>query len=84
MMSKRLRVGVAAALLMAACHAMWAMLVAAGWAQPVIDFVFRIHFIQPPYTILAFSISTAVVLIAVVSAIGFVMGYVLALIWDRF
>lgn len=84
MASKPLRVGLVAALFMAACHTIWALLVTTGWAQPVIDFVFWMHFIQPPYTIEPFNIWISVVLVTVVSAIGFAVGYVFALIWDMF
>ena len=84
MTSKPLRVGLVFALFMAACHTMWAMLVATGWAQPVIDFIFWAHFIQPLYTIAPFSIWISLVLVTVVSAVGFAMGYVFALIWEMF
>jgi hypothetical protein len=83
MTSKSLRFGLVGALFLGACHLMWAMLVAMGWAQSVINFIFWIHFIQPPYTIAPFDIWIAAILVTVVSAVGFAMGYVLAVIWDR-
>jgi K+-sensing histidine kinase KdpD len=61
---------------------MWSVLVAAGLAQLVIDWIFRLHFIQPPYTITAFNLGTAVTLIVVTSVIGFVMGWLFAAIWN--
>ena len=82
-MTRPVRFGLIFALFMAACHTVWAALVAVGWAQPVIDFLFWIHFIQPPYTIAPFAIWIAIVLVTVVSAIGFAIGYVFAFIWDR-
>jgi hypothetical protein len=48
-------------------HAVWAALVAFGFAQPIVDFIFWMHFIKPVYTIGPFNIGTALVLIAVTS-----------------
>jgi len=63
-------------------HLCWSILVALGWAQPVIDFVFWMHFIKPIYVIEPFAIARAAILIAATAGIGFVMGSVFALIWN--
>jgi hypothetical protein len=70
------------AIFFALVHAMWAGVVAFGWAQPFMDFIFRLHFITPPYTIETFEMSRAVLLVAVTGAIGFVAGLFFALIWN--
>jgi len=59
-------------------------LVAAGWAQPVIDFVFWMHFIKPVYVIQPFNLGTATVLVVVTVVIGFVVGSVFAVLWNWF
>ncbi len=44
-------------------HLCWSILVALGWAQPVIDFVFWMHFIKPIYVIEPFAIAKAAILL---------------------
>ena len=63
-------------------HLCWSILVAAGWAQPVINFVFWMHFIKPIYVIEPFEFVRAVILIVVTGGVGFVIGWVFALIWN--
>lgn len=63
-------------------HLCWSILVALRWAQPVIDFVFWMHFIKPIYVIEPFEIARAAILIVVTAGIGFVIGSVFALVWN--
>jgi hypothetical protein len=56
--------------------------VAVGVAQALIDFLFRVHFIQPPYIIAPFRADLAVALIVITAVIGYLMGWVLAAIWN--
>ena len=68
--------------LLFASHSLWATLVALEWAQPVMDFMFRIHFIRPVYAITSFDTGTALLLIALTAAVGYAMGFVLAVLWN--
>jgi polyferredoxin len=63
-------------------HLIWSLLVALGLAQLVINWIFRLHFIQPPYTITAFNFGTAFILIAVTFVSGFVLGWLFGAIWN--
>lgn len=63
-------------------HLCWAILVALGWAQPIIDFIFWAHFIKPIYVIEPFEIGRAVILLVLTSAVGFAIGAAFALIWN--
>ena len=63
-------------------HLCWSILVAFGWAQPVIDFVFWMHFIKPIYVIEPFAIARAAILIVATTGVGFVFGSVFALAWN--
>lgn len=76
------RLGLVLAPLLGGWHLLWALLVALGWAQPVIDFIFWIHFIKPIYVIEPFDIERSVILIAVTSSIGYAGGYCLGLLWN--
>lgn len=64
-------------------HLSWALLVASGFAQSFIDWIFRLHFIQPPYTITTFHVGTALGLIAVTFSIGYLLGWLFGAIWNR-
>jgi hypothetical protein len=77
------KAGFALAALMGAWHLTWSLLVALGLAQPLVDFLFWIHFIKPIYIIEPFGIGRAAILVAVTSGIGYVTGLVFALLWNR-
>jgi hypothetical protein len=76
------KAGLAVALVLGGLHLCWSILVALKWAQPVIDFVFWMHFIKPIYVIEPFEISRAAILVVVTAGIGFVVGSVFALVWN--
>jgi hypothetical protein len=76
------KAGLAFGGLMGSWHLFWALLVALGLAQPLIDFIFWMHFIKPIYVISPFNIGTALVLIGTTSLIGYALGMILAGIWN--
>ncbi len=64
-------------------HLLWAIIVAIGWGQPLIDFIFWMHFLKPVFVVEPFAGGRAVVLIAVTSAIGYFLGVIGAVLWNR-
>ena len=65
-------------------HFVWSFLVAVGIGQWLLDWVFRLHFIQPAYVVRAFNPAFAVALIIVTSVLGYLFGSVAAAIWNWF
>ncbi len=81
-MTNPVRVGFVFGLLLALGHTGWSILVALGWAQKFIDFIFWLHFVAPPYHIEAFDFARALMLVAVTFIVGFVVGTVAGAIWN--
>ena len=75
--------GISLGALFGALHLGWALLVAVGWAQPLMDFIFRLHFIRPVYAITPFDLGSAALLVLITALSGFAMGYVFAALWNR-
>jgi hypothetical protein len=48
------------------------------------DFVFRLHMITPLFQIAPFSLGNAVGLVAFTAGFGYLMGFVMGTIWNRF
>ena len=78
-----IKAGVTFGMLLGVWHLCWSLLVAVGWAQPLIDFVFWMHFIRPVYVIQPFSLPIAAVLIVVTTVIGFVIAFLFGLLWNK-
>ena len=79
-----IKAGLALGVVIALIHASWALIVAAGLAQRLVDIIFWLHFVQPLYIILPFDIATALMLVGIAAVCGFVVGLVFAMVWNRF
>jgi len=67
---------------LAGLHLIWVVLVAAGAAQPLIDFIFRIHMMEADAVVGEFAFGPAVLLLLVTAAVGYVTGAALAAVWN--
>lgn len=74
--------GLSAGIVIGLWHFAWAALVASGYAQPLLDFVLRLHFLEFKYALAPFAVSTAAMLVALTFAVGFLFGLVFAVVWN--
>ncbi len=77
------RVGLVFGAFLGGWHVLWSILVAIGWAQPLLNFVFWAHMLKPIYVVAGFNATAAVTLVVVTSAAGYVIGYLGAWLWNR-
>ena len=76
------RSGLTLAVVLAGLHLIWIVLVAAGAAQPLLDFIFRIHMMEADTAVGEFAFGSAVLLLLVTAAVGYVTGASLAAVWN--
>ena len=81
-MISKAKLGVVVGSALGAWHLGWALLVAFGIAQWLIDWTFRLHFIEPVWVITTFRPGLAIALIVLTSVLGFVTGWVAAGVWN--
>ncbi len=77
------RVGLVLALMAGGIHVLWSLIVAMGWGQSLINFIFWVHFIKPVYEIEPFNIGTALLLVLVTASIGYAVGNGVAMLWNK-
>lgn len=63
-------------------HAAWSAVVALGLAQVFLDRIYSLHFLNNPFNVLSFDLTTAVMLTVVTFILGCMMGWVFAYIWN--
>lgn len=76
------KIGVILGAFFAVIHALWSLLVLIGLAQKLMNFIFRLHFLNNPFTIKAFSLFTAIELIVVTFIVGYIFGWIFAWVWN--
>lgn len=77
---KYIRVGLIGGLSLASLHLCWVLLVASGWAQPFLDWIFKLHMLDSPFRVQTFSLRYAAILLVVTFSIGLLYGVVFELI----
>ena len=77
------KTGLALGGLVGGLHIVWSILVAFGWAQSLVNFNLWAHMVSLPFVVKTFDLSTAVTLVVIAAIVGYVVGHVFALIWNR-
>lgn len=65
-------------------HLVWSLLIAFGWAQGWMDFVYRVHSLNNPFTVMPFDLWRSLGLIVLTFVVGYIVGNVFAFIWKKF
>lgn len=76
--------GIAVGLFFGLAHLGWAILVAINLAKPFMDWILGLHFMTLKYTMNPFSIVTALLLVIVTFVVGYVIGWCLSALWNKF
>lgn len=82
-MTSPTKVGLVIGALLGGWHLAWIILILLGWAQPILDFIFWAHMIQPVYKVQPFNAAAAGILILITFGIGYVLGLIGGIIWNR-
>jgi hypothetical protein len=77
------KVGLVFAALLGGFHLVWSVLVATGVAQTIYDFVLWAHMIHLAIIIGPFDATAAGTLIVFTAVMGYVVGYIAALVWNK-
>ena len=63
-------------------HLAWSLLIAIGFAEALLNFIYRLHSLNNPYQVGSFSLTRSVALIVVTSLVGFVFGFFFSKVWN--
>ncbi len=76
------KTGLALGKLLGGVHLLWAIIVALGWAQTLVNFSQWAHMVSMPVVVKPFDISAAVAVVVTATVVGYVLGHVFAKIWN--
>lgn len=65
-------------------HVFWSMLILFGLGQPLLDWIYWLHFLTNPFTVAPFDITRALFLIVVTFVVGYTAGWCFALLWNKY
>lgn len=79
-----IKTGLSLGLFTGSMHLLWILLILFGAAQPLLDFVYKMHFLNNPFTVQTLTFGLALTLIVITSAVGALAGWFFAVLWNYF
>jgi hypothetical protein len=64
-------------------HFLWSLMVASGLGQWYLDWILGLHFIQSPFVVKPFDFGTMLILLVFTFIVGFIVGWVSTLCWNK-
>ncbi len=77
------KVGLVLGSFLGSMHLVWSLFVAFGWAQGILDFIYHLHSLSNPFTVMPFDLGRSIGLIVVTSVIGYILGNVFSFFWKK-
>lgn len=65
-------------------HFCWVILVASGWAQPLLNFIFKLHMLNSPFQVQEFNPFLAIGLLVITFLIGCLYGALFYFVKKKF
>lgn len=78
------RTGLSLGLFLALFHLVWLILVGLDFGQMVLDWIYDMHLLTNPFTIMSFEWPKALMLLAMTAATGYIFGWLFAFCWNKF
>ena len=63
-------------------HLLWAVLVATGFAQVLMDWIYWLHFLNNPFVLDVFDPARAALLVGFTAVVGYVGGWLFTTLWN--
>lgn len=63
-------------------HAIWAAVVALGFAQTFMNWIYSLHFLNNPFVVAPFDIGVAITLVIVTFIVGYILGQIFTSVWN--
>ena len=79
---KKLKTGLVLGLFVSLMHLVWLLMVVTGLAQPMMDFIFKVHMMNNPFIVQQFDALNGLMLLVMTFVVGFVFGWIFSLIFN--
>ncbi len=76
------KTGLLFAIMIGGVHLLWSILVLTGLAQSLVNFIFRLHMINPFITVADFNLGLSISLVFLTAIIGYIVGNIFATVWN--